>query len=485
MSNLLIYEVSAVLRHPNRMISPAAPDRSSAERDKMSALEIRASLSLASLFALRMLGLFLILPVFAVHAQHLRGGDSHTLVGLALGAYGLTQAFLQIPFGMASDRYGRKRLIVIGLLLFAAGSFIAAAASDMTVTIIGRAIQGSGAISAAVLALAADLSREQHRTKVMALIGASIGLAFALSLMAAPPLYRALGMGGIFALTGVLALAAIFVTIKIVPREPTKNLDLSRRVQPATLGDVLRDAQLLRLNFGIFALHSMQMAIFVVVPLALVQRGGLPLVEHWKVYLTVVAGSFLLMLPPILWGERRGHVKAVFLGSIALMLLVQGASLAWMDPLAQSALLLLGFFVAFNTLEAMLPSLVSRIAPPSARGTAIGVYNTTQSLGLFAGGGIGGWLMQHYGEIAVFVFGIALVALWLLIAASTRAPGQVASREFPLGAAADPALLRERLGRLGGVGDAAVMAERGVAMLTFYPESFDEQAAARLIGGEV
>lgn len=453
----------------------------------MSALEIRASLSLASLFALRMLGLFLILPVFAVYAPALRGGDNHALVGLALGAYGLTQAILHIPFGMASDRYGRKRVIVFGLVLFALGSFVAAFAGDIYIVILGRCIQGAGAISAAVMALAADLTREQHRTKTMAMIGASIGLVFAVSLMAAPALYRWVGMSGIFVLTGLLAVAAIFVATRVVPREPTENLDLSRRVQPATLGDVLRNPELLRLNFGIFALHSMQMAIFLVMPLALVHEGGLPLAEHWKVYLAVVGGSFILMLPPIFWGERKGRVKPVFLGSIALMIAVQAASLLWLKSLVGISLILLGFFVAFNILEAMLPSLISRIAPASARGTAIGVYNTTQALGLFVGGAAGGWLMQHYGAASVFVFGLALVALWLLIAAPMRVPGRVTSRAFPLAtaaAAADPGALREQLVRLRGVRDAVIMPERGVAMLTFYPDAFDENAVTRLLGGE-
>ena len=451
----------------------------------MSALEIRAGLSLASLFALRMLGLFLILPVFAVYAPQLRGGDNHALVGLALGAYGLTQAMLHIAFGMASDRYGRKRVIVLGLALFALGSMVAAFSGDIYMVILGRCIQGAGAISAAVMALAADLTREQHRTKTMAMIGASIGLVFALSLMAAPVLYRWIGMSGIFVLTGLLAIGAIAVVAWVVPPEPTENLDLSRRMRPATLGDVLRNTDLLRLNFGIFALHSMQMAIFVVVPLALVHEGGLPLAEHWKVYLPVVGGSFILMLPAIFWGERKGRVKPVFLGSIVLMLAVQAASLLWLRSLAGIGMILLGFFVAFNVLEAMLPSLVSRIAPASARGTAIGVYNTTQALGLFAGGAAGGWLMQHYGESSVFVFGLALVALWLLIAAPMRVPGPVASRAFALAAAAaDPVALREQLVRLRGVRDAVIMPERGVAMLTFYPDTFDENAVTKLLGGE-
>ncbi|MBI2319964.1 MAG: MFS transporter [Betaproteobacteria bacterium] len=448
----------------------------------MSALELRASASLATLFALRMLGLFLILPVFAVHAQRLEGGGNHLLVGIALGAYGLTQGILQIPFGMAADRYGRKRVIVFGLVLFAIGSFVAAAADDIYLTIAGRSIQGTGAIAAAVMALAADLTREQHRTKAMAAIGSSIGLTFALSLTAAPALYRAIGMGGIFALTGVLALAGIWVTLGVVPAEPAEHLDLSRRVEPASLGSVLRNVDLLRLNFGIFALHSMQMAIFVVIPLALVKHAALPVGEHWQVYLAVVLVSFALMMPPILWGERRGKGKMVFMGSIALMLAVQVAGFVFHHSLASLVSMLLGFFLAFNILEAMLPSLTTRIAPPSARGTAIGVFNTTQALGLFAGGAAGGALMQNYGEGAVFVFGIALIALWLLIAAPMRVPGQVRSRSFELKRVADAVALRDQLVGLKGVRDAVISPERGVATLTVYPDKFDENEVRRLLG---
>ena len=462
----------------------AAPGRNRAVGDKMSSFEIRASLSLASLFALRMLGLFLILPVFAVYAPQLRGGDNHALVGLALGAYGLTQAMLHIPMGMASDRYGRKRVIVSGLVLFALGSFIAAYASDIYLVIFGRCVQGAGAISAAVMALAADLTREQHRTKTMAMIGASIGLVFALSLMAAPVLYRWVGMRGIFELTGVLAAGAILVITRVVPPEPTENLDLSRRMQAATLGEVLRNPDLLRLNFGIFALHGMQMAMFLVVPLALVQDGRLPVAEHWKVYLAVIGGSFLLMLAPMFWAERKGKLKTTFLAAVTVMIAVQAASLMWLGSLTGIALILLGFFLAFNLLEAMLPSLVSRVAPASARGAAIGVFNTAQALGLFAGGAAGGAIAQHYGAGAGFVFGLALAALWLLIAAPMRIPGPVTNREFPLATAADPGTLRAQLVRLRGVRDAVVMPERGVAMLTFYPDTFDENAVIRLLGGE-
>jgi MFS family permease len=387
----------------------------------MTRTEIRASTSLASIFALRMLGLFLILPVFAVHAKTMPGGTSATMIGLAMGIYGLTQAFGQIPFGMASDKYGRKRIIIIGLILFALGSFIAAGADSLAWVIVGRAVQGAGAISAAVTAMIADSTREQHRTKAMAMVGGSIGLVFALTLVIAPLLYQVIGMGGIFALTGILSLLAILVVVYVVP--PAPMMAAVTTAQTVTLREVLHNRELMRLNFGVFALHMMQMAMFVVVPAALVQALGMPLAEHWKIYLPVMLGSFVLMLPPLFAGERRGHMKQVFVGAIALLLLVQiGFGLFLSHPVHgwQLVALLLAFFISFNILEASQPSLVSRIAPPAAKGAALGVYNTLQSLGLFVGGALGGWMRQHTGPSSVFVMGIIASVLWLVIAAGMK-----------------------------------------------------------------
>ena len=384
----------------------------------MTRLEIRASLSLASIFALRMLGMFLILPVFAVHAKSMPGGESATMVGLAMGIYGLTQSFGQIPFGVASDKYGRKRVIVIGLVLFALGSFIAALASDLMWVIVGRALQGAGAISAAVTAFIADSTRDEHRTKAMAMVGGSIGLTFAVSLIAAPVMYNVIGMGGIFALTGILSVLAIFVVLYIVPAAPQKPL-----ASQVPFSSVLANAELMRLNYGVFALHTAQMAMFVVVPSALVQYADLPVAAHWKVYLPVVLASFALMLPPVFVGEKRGKMKQVFLGAIGLMLVVQaGFWMFMLQPVHWSVLvlLLLAFFVAFNILEASQPSLVSRIAPPAAKGAALGVYNTLQALGLFCGGALGGWLQQHVGASSVFAVGAVLTIVWLIIAAGMK-----------------------------------------------------------------
>jgi MFS family permease len=377
----------------------------------MTPAEWRTGSALAAIFGLRMLGLFLVLPVFSVLAADLPGGGDMVLVGLALGAYGLTQAFFQIPFGLASDRWGRKRIIVAGLLLFAAGSFLAAAAPDIYWMIAGRVLQGAGAISAAVTALAADLTREQHRTKVMAMIGGSIGLVFALSLMIAPPLAAVIGLSGLFALTGVLALGAIVLLFTAVPPAPT--FAPQARVPFAS---VLKDGQLGRLNFGVLALHLMQTALWVVIPPALIASGGLPGGEHWKVYLPALFHSLVVMIPAIIFAERRGQVRPVYVGAVALLVVVQGGFALFGNGLYGIALWLTLFFVAFNILEAMQPSLISRLAPPASKGAALGIYNTTQSLGLFLGGALGGLLAKHFGVEAVHLVCAAAGIIWLGLA---------------------------------------------------------------------
>jgi len=452
--------------------------------ERLSATELRAGVGLAGIFGLRMLGLFLILPVFAVHAPTLAGGENLTLVGLALGAYGLAQAFLQIPYGMASDRWGRKRLIVIGLIVFAAGSFVAAAATDIWITIAGRALQGAGAISAVVVALAADLTREQHRTKIMAMIGTTIGLSFALSLVAAPVLYRFIGMGGLFTLTGVLSLAAIWVVVSLVP-EPEVVVRPTGSAGRAVLRESLLHPELLRLNGGIFVLHLVQMAMFVVVPPRLV-AAGLPLPEHWTLYLPVVLASFVLMVPAILYADRRNQPKRVMLGAVWLLVAVEAGLAAAGSSAMALGLLLVAFFVSFNVLEAMIPSLVSRYAPAPARGTAIGVYNTTQTLGLFFGGLLGGVIADHYGSDAVFSLCAALAALWLLGVTAMRAPAaravnQFSDLTFSIGSEVELDGLDAALQRVRGVRAVQLIAIDRVAHLKVVPGDWDEGSVRKLV----
>ena len=384
--------------------------------DSMSRAELRAGASLAGVFGLRMLGLFFILPVFAVHAAGIRGGDNLTLVGLALGAYGLAQGILQIPFGMASDRWGRKPVLYAGLLVFAAGSFLGMFADDIWTAIAARTVQGAGAISSVAMALAADLTREQHRTKVMAMIGSTIGFMFALSLVGAPLLYRSIGMEGLFALTGILCFAAMAVVRYYVPDPPQRP---RAAAAGSSLRESVRDPELLRLNAGIFVLHIVLYAMFVVLPTRLV-HAGLPLDEHWRLYLPVVLVSFVFMVPAILYADRRNRPKPVLVGSVALLLCAEGLLAGMGGGIGALAALLVLFFVAFNVLEALLPSLVSRVAPAEGRGVAIGVYNTTQTLGVFFGGLLGGWIARHHGTTGVFVACTALVALWLGVAAGMR-----------------------------------------------------------------
>ena len=388
----------------------------------MTPTERRASFSLASIFALRMLGLFLVLPMFALEAARLPGGDDPARVGLAMGIYGLTQGVLQIPFGMASDVWGRKRVICAGLLVFALGSFIAAAATDLTWLIVGRSVQGAGAISAAVTALLADTTRDAVRTKAMALVGSSIALMFALSLVVAPLLAAAIGLHGLFALTGALALAGIAAVVWWVPPEPVQR---ASRPQ-GSLREVLRNPALLRLDFGVFVLHAVQLAMWVTIPALLVQA-GLERAGHWRVYLPAVLASFVVMGATLFPLEKRGYLRAVFLAAVAVIATVQ-LGLLWLASAAAApslgglGVLLFLFFCGFNVLEASQPSLASRLAPAHARGAALGVYNTLQSLGFFAGGAAGGWLTKAHGPQGLFVVCAGLMALWLVVAAPMKAP---------------------------------------------------------------
>ncbi|BCF95786.1 MFS transporter [Paraburkholderia sp. PGU19] len=387
----------------------------SATSTRMSAPELRATVSLAAIFALRMLGLFMIMPVFSIYAKTIPGGDNVLLVGIALGAYGVTQSLLYIFYGWVSDMIGRKPVIAMGLLIFALGSFVAAFAHDMTWIIVGRVIQGMGAVSSAVIAFIADLTAEEHRTKAMAMVGGSIGVSFAVAIVGAPIVFHYLGMSGLFTLVGIFSILAIGVVLWIVPDAP-KPVHV-----PAPFHEVLHNKELLRLNFGVLVLHATQTALFLVVP-RILEAGGLPVASHWKIYLPVMGLAFVMMVPAIIAAEKRGKMKAVLLGAIGLILI--GQLLLGIAPhtILTVAAILFVYFLGFNILEASQPSLVSKLAPGTRKGAAAGVYNTTQSIGLAMGGVIGGWLLKVDGQSAVFFACSGLVACWLIIAASMKQP---------------------------------------------------------------
>ncbi|ACT49034.1 MFS transporter [Methylotenera mobilis] len=458
--------------------------------EKMTPAETRATLSLASIYGLRMFGMFLILPIFAIYASTLPGNPSSFMVGLALGAYGLTQALLQLPFGMASDKYGRKPMIYLGLAIFALGSLVAALASSIEGIIIGRALQGAGAVSAVVTALVADLTRDEHRTNAMATIGMTIGVAFSVSLVGGPILNQWIGVPGIFALTGVLTLAAIAVVRFVVPDPVHSHYHSDASATPARLKDVLKNKQLLRLNYGIFALHAAQMAMFVVVPFAIVSASGMHENQHWQIYLPIVLASFVLMVPAIIYAEKQSQMKRVFVLAIAMMLVAQlmfSVSIHYFWGIVAS---LTVYFVAFNVLEASLPSLISKIAPAAAKGTAMGVYNTAQSLGIFVGGALGGYLSHVYGFASVFIFCGTMMLLWLLLAFSMQAPLAVRTKMYTMEESADQmtaevaANVRNSLAKLAGVIEAAVLPqERTVILKIDKSYDWDDAQVYQLLRG--
>ncbi len=378
----------------------------------MNSSELRSTLALAGIFGLRMLGLFLLLPVFSIHAHGLPGGEHALWVGLTLGIFNIIQACFYIPLGRLSDRIGRKPVVLWGLSLFVAGALICAAKDDLLWIAIGRGVMGAGAVSAAISAWVADLTREQVRTRAMALVGGSIALSFALSLVIAAPIYRLISLSGIFMVLAVLGVMAMFVTYFVLPSSRPEA-----QAQQASLKAVFLRPELVRLNAGVFVLHATQVAMFLVVPRLLVQA-GLPLASHWQVYLPVVLLSFFVMAPILIFGEKKQKLRTILLFAIVLLLIAE-VLFTYTVSVLSIAIALLIYFVGFNLLEALQPSLVSRFAKES-KGTALGIYNTTQSIGLFMGAVIGGYLMDSHGDLSVFVMGAVLLVCWLIIAWSMR-----------------------------------------------------------------
>jgi MFS family permease len=439
--------------------------------------ERRAVFSLAGIYALRMMGLFMILPVFALYAETLEG-YTPALIGIAIGIYGLTQAVLQIPFGMASDRFGRKPIIILGLLIFTIGSMVAATADTMSGVIIGRALQGAGAIAAAVMALVADLTREEQRLGAMAIIGMSIGAAFSVSLVAGPLLNSWIGVDGIFWLTAVLALMAIGVLHFIVPNPLRSCLHRDAQTVPSQLKSVLCDRQLLRLDFGILVLHMLLTATFVVLPLALRDHAGLSAEHHWYVYLPVMVFSMLLMVPFVIIAEKKRRMKTVFGAAVLLLVIAELSFMLGHHSMTGIIFGLFVFFTAFNVLEATLPSLIAKVVSPDNKGTAMGVYSSSQFIGAFFGGILGGWLYGVSGMEAVFGMTAALAVVWFFVAATMQNPRYLSSHLVRVGPVTEERAqqLVGEFTRVAGVAEAVVIAEDGVAYLKVDLHALDRAA---------
>jgi MFS family permease len=445
--------------------------------------ELRAAGSLAAVFSVRLLGLFMIYPVFAAYAERLDGSTPY-LIGEALGIYGLTQGLLQIPFGLLSDRIGRKVMIVAGLVLFAAGSAVAAVSTSIGGVIVGRALQGAGAVGSVILALVADLTSEDNRTKAMAMVGLSIGASFMIAIVAGPIAASFIGVAGIFWLMAALALVGIAITQFVVPNPPRLTLHRDAEAVPALIGAVLRDPQLLRLDYGIFALHAMLTASFLVMPAILRATVALPVQRQWLIYLPVLLASVAVMLPAIIVAEKYRRMKAVFVGAVAALILSQGLLYIGAGNLVVVLAALVIFFSAFNVMEASLPSLITKMAPPDGKGTAMGLYSSLQFLGIFAGGVIGGFAHQHGGDAAVFLTTAALALVWLPVAATMAQPSYLTTRLIPLGNGREREAesLAAELRRVRGVAEAVVVAEEKLAYLKVDAKSFDAAKAQALAG---
>ncbi len=447
--------------------------------------EKRAATSLSGIFFVRMLGLFMVMPVLSLYVEDLPGATP-MLVGLAMGIHGLTQGLLQIPFGIASDRLGRKRVIVFGLLLFCAGSVLAAVADDIHGIILGRALQGGGAIASALMALTADLTREEHRMKAMAMMGMSIGMAFMAALVVGPMVDHWIGLSGIFWFTAAMALVALAILLLVVPTPVSSCLHRDAQPVPAQFLQVLRDTQLLRLDLGIFLLHLITTASFISFPLVFREVVGLPSGHHWWIYLPVLVVSVGLMVPFIIIAEKHRRMKAVYLGAIAVL----GASQLMMAELYHHTwiliLLMVVFFAGFNLLEASLPSLVAKFSPPESKGTAMGFYSSSQYLGIFTGGALGGVLLHHFGYQGVFVLGGVAALVWLLAAAGMKSPRYLSSYLLHVGVLDEEQArhLTLRLVQVPGVAEAVVIPGDESAYLKVDSKALDEERLLALVDGE-
>ena len=442
--------------------------------------EKRAVASLSLLYAFRMLGLFMVLPVLSLYGEDYSDSNA-MLLGLALGVYGFSQACLQIPFGMLSDKIGRKPVIAMGLIIFALGSLIAAQADSIYELILGRFLQGGGAIASAIMALVSDLTSEESRTKAMASIGVSIGLSFSLALVIGPLLASVGGLSLIFSVTALLALFGLFVLWRWVPTPPPKqHTHRESGAVPELFWKTLKNPELLRLNFGIFTLHACLMASFLVLPQVLESNLGIARSQHWTVYLPVLLLAFVVMLPFIIVAEKKRRIKPVFVGAVALLMLMLAAQGLSLHSRVWMLLALFLFFVAFNLLEATLPSLVSKVAPAGSKGTAMGVYSSSQFLGAFCGGVLGGWVLQNYGVSSVYYLCATLALLWLL-AAWAMQPPRFLTGVFVSLQDCDLAQVSAQLRSLPGVFELVMIPQEQAAYLKVDSRQFDRSKVTTIV----
>lgn len=393
------------------------------QSDALNSLEKRTAISLALVFALRMLGLFMIMPIFTIYGKNLIG-YSPLWVGFAIGAYGLTQALLQIPAGILSDKFGRRPIIFIGLILFALGGLIAAYSDTIYGVTFGRALQGMGAISSAVLALAADVTREEQRPKAMAIIGTSIGLAFAAALLAGPMLAPIIGLQRLFLITSAGAVFGMLVVYFIVPKVINKSPRGDTIAIPALLGNLLKNPQLLRLDLGIFILHTALTAMFVMLPLQL-QEMGFDSARHWQLYLPALLISLLFIVPMLIVGARKNMNKHFFMFSILLMSISFIAMSFTSSSLPLIFIWVILYFTAFNFLEASLPAFISMLSPAGSKGSAMGIYSTYQFFGSFCGGILGGFSYKLLDSSGLFLCLAGLMLLWFFISWRMQNPSKV------------------------------------------------------------
>ncbi len=452
---------------------------STLNKSGLNRIERRSIAALASVYGLRMFGLFLILPVLAIYAEQLNA--SPMLMGIALGIYGITQAMFQIPFGILSDRFGRKPIILFGLSIFALGSLVAAFSTTIEGVVIGRALQGAGAIAAAVLALTSDLTRENQRTKAMAMIGMTIGFAFLLALIASPWLEFFIGVRGLFIMTAVLAVASMVVIVKVVPT-PIQTRNLEVRAVPTKMLQLLKNPHLIRLDAGIFILHFVLTAMFVVVPIIMLEKLGLETRDHWQVYIPALLGSIVFMVPMVVLSSRKHLLLKVFLAAISILLFAQVLLMRGPSSVIALTLCMFFFFWGFNLLEAMLPSMVSRLAPAACKGSAMGVYNTFQFLGVFFGGFIGGLIYGNLGISAVFIACAFMLLIWVYLVYSAPKLRLLDSLVVTVNQQAG-VCCKTQLETIRGVEEVIIIEGESTAYLKVDKETLDQDALDSVIQG--